>query len=333
MPHPDPFALRDARSAPDAPRSCRRAITGEAGVALPPLVDHHVHLHAHRRATRSPTAASPASSTSAATGRPRAAARRDGYAARRHTPARSSPRRAAIPSGARGRRPAACARSTPMPSTHPGVCRRRRDRGRRAGRVRGIRHQGRPQRGRRAGARRAPPSSAIVAAAREHGLPVVAHVEGDGMTRARDRRGRRRARPHARSPSCSTTPLIARAVGGGQRWISTLDIHRDGSPTRRDGARSTTSRRFRRRGRRRALRHRPRQRRPAARRQPRASSALLIAAGLAGIRLCSTRSPTPGRAPTAPQGVATFVPGAPPADLDDRARLARRRDASSPPRS
>src|SRR5215204_1031436 len=43
MPHLDPVELqrvlgRDARP-------CRRALTCEAGVALPPFVDHHVHLH------------------------------------------------------------------------------------------------------------------------------------------------------------------------------------------------------------------------------------------------------------------------------------------------
>src|SRR5918993_4103994 len=43
MPHPDPVELQRVLG-PDA-RPCRRALTGEAGVALPPLHDHHVHLH------------------------------------------------------------------------------------------------------------------------------------------------------------------------------------------------------------------------------------------------------------------------------------------------
>ncbi|MET0782012.1 MAG: hypothetical protein ABWZ16_10870, partial [Microbacterium sp.] len=43
MPHHDPFALRELLG-PDAVL-CRRALTGDAGVALPPLIDHHVHLH------------------------------------------------------------------------------------------------------------------------------------------------------------------------------------------------------------------------------------------------------------------------------------------------
>ena len=39
----DPFAVRDLLW----PRAvlAHRAITGEHGVSLPPLIDHHVHLH------------------------------------------------------------------------------------------------------------------------------------------------------------------------------------------------------------------------------------------------------------------------------------------------
>ena len=42
MPH-DPDALRELLG-PEA-SLCRRAITGEQGVSLPPFTDHHVHLH------------------------------------------------------------------------------------------------------------------------------------------------------------------------------------------------------------------------------------------------------------------------------------------------
>ena len=43
MPHPDPFELRELLG----PRAAvaRRAMTGEHGVALPPFIDHHVHVH------------------------------------------------------------------------------------------------------------------------------------------------------------------------------------------------------------------------------------------------------------------------------------------------
>ena len=44
MPHHDPVPASSSCSAPDA-SLCRRALSGEAGVALPPLIDHHVHLH------------------------------------------------------------------------------------------------------------------------------------------------------------------------------------------------------------------------------------------------------------------------------------------------
>ncbi len=43
MPHHDPLLLLELLG-PDA-SLCRRALSGEAGVALPPLIDHHVHLH------------------------------------------------------------------------------------------------------------------------------------------------------------------------------------------------------------------------------------------------------------------------------------------------
>ena len=39
----DPDALRELLGADAA--LCRRALTGEQGVSLPPFTDHHVHLH------------------------------------------------------------------------------------------------------------------------------------------------------------------------------------------------------------------------------------------------------------------------------------------------
>ncbi len=43
MLHIDPFAIRELLGPDAAPG--RRAITGEHGVVLPALTDHHVHLH------------------------------------------------------------------------------------------------------------------------------------------------------------------------------------------------------------------------------------------------------------------------------------------------
>src|SRR3954453_5931394 len=43
MPRVDDFAVRGLLGPGAA--LCRRAITGEHGVSLPPFIDHHVHLH------------------------------------------------------------------------------------------------------------------------------------------------------------------------------------------------------------------------------------------------------------------------------------------------
>ena len=101
------------------------------------------------------------------------------------------------------------------------------DRGRRAGVVRSIRHQGRAQR-RRPGRSSTPPRSRpIVARARERGLPVVAHVEGAGMTRLALDAG---VDALAHTPFTEALDADAHRAArsrAGQRWISTLDIHRD----------------------------------------------------------------------------------------------------------
>jgi imidazolonepropionase-like amidohydrolase len=68
--------------------------------------------------------------------------------------------------------------------------------------------------------------AAVVASAHGRGLPVVAHVEGEGMTRLALDAG---VDAMAHTPFTETLDLalIARAARGGQRWISTLDIHQD----------------------------------------------------------------------------------------------------------
>ena len=67
---------------------------------------------------------------------------------------------------------------------------------------------------------------AIVAAAHERGLPVVAHVEGEGMTRLAIDAGID-ALAHTPFTERLDTALIARAVAAGQRWISTLFVAGD----------------------------------------------------------------------------------------------------------
>ena len=68
---------------------------------------------------------------------------------------------------------------------------------------------------------------AIVARAHERGLPVVAHVEGDGMTRLARRRRSRRARPHAVHRAARRR---AHRPGGGERAAMDLDARH---PSRR----------------------------------------------------------------------------------------------------
>ncbi|MET4159940.1 hypothetical protein [Agromyces sp. PvR057] len=64
---------------------------------------------------------------------------------------------------------------------------------------------------------------AIVAAAHARGLPVVAHVEGEGMARLAIDAGVD-ALAHAPFTEQVDDELIARAVALGQRWISTLFV-------------------------------------------------------------------------------------------------------------
>jgi imidazolonepropionase-like amidohydrolase len=74
----------------------------------------------------------------------------------------------------------------------------------------------------------------IVAAARAHGLPVVAHVEGAGMTRLAVDAGVD-VLAHTPFSEALDPSLVARAAASGQHWISTLDIH-TGDPVAADAA-------------------------------------------------------------------------------------------------
>ena len=71
---------------------------------------------------------------------------------------------------------------------------------------------------------------AVVAAAHDRGLPVVAHVEGTGMTRLAVDAGVD-VLAHTPFTEHVDDALIARAVAHGQRWISTLFVTGYGAPS------------------------------------------------------------------------------------------------------
>ena len=230
---------RSASCSAPTPRSCRRAITGEHGVVAPALHRPPRASAPHRRARARPRTASPGVVDLG--GDPVALARRRATASRAwHMPARSSPRPGGYPVGRSWAPPAIAREVSRSVSTHPGVP---------GGAATAVDEQA------SCGASvikvalnaaagpvlDAETLAAIVAAARERGLPVVAHVEGEGMTRlALDagvdalahtpfsecaRRGRR-----SRAPSRSGS-------GGSRRSPSTTAIR-----TRR-ARRASTSRR------------------------------------------------------------------------------------------
>lgn len=305
MAHHDPFALRELLG--DDARLCRRAITLEAGVALPPFVDHHVHLHLiDERALGGRGIAGVVDLG----GDPVELARR---------PLEGMPRLAyagailtspgGYPAG-RSWAPPATVREVSDPSDHPGVA---------GGAATAVDEQAsfgasviKVALNSDAGTvLDAATLSAILTAARGHGLPVVAHAEGSGMARIAIEAGVD-ALAHTPFTELLDPGLITAAVGGGQRWISTLDIHRgdrDGDQTAR-----TNLARFLSAGgvvlygtdlgdddlpvgvNAREL-------------------AALHQAGLQGTDLLDALTDPWPRAERS-QGVATFVPGAPPADVD-----------------
>ncbi|MCD2441239.1 hypothetical protein LQ757_03005 [Agromyces sp. SYSU K20354] len=156
--------------------------------------------------------------------------------------------------------------------------------------------------------------AAVVAAARELDLPVVAHVEGDGMTALAVDAGVD-ALAHTPFTERIDDALIARAVAAGQRWISTLFVAGYGSTTPESERALDNLTRFRAAG-----GHvlygtdlgngeQPLGVNPA-------ELALLIEAGLGASDLISTiTDPWPRRSRA--EGIATFVPGPPPAALDE----------------
>ena len=305
MPHHDPFLLLELLG-PDA-SLCRRALSGEAGVALPPLIDHHVHLHliderhlgAHGIAGVLDLGGDPVTlARRLHAGMPRVA-----YAGAFLT----------APGGypvGRSWAPAAAVREVTDASAHPGVA---------GGAATAVDEQvsfGAAVIKVALNAQAGPlPDAAtldaIIDAAREHGLPVVAHAQGAGTAQIAIDAGID-ALAHTPFTELLDAALIARAVARGQRWISTLDIHRDDAQSRETAAANLTA-------------------------FVRAGGTVLYGtdlgngdlpvgvnareltalhgAGLRGEALLATLTdPWPGVERS--HGVCTFIPGGPPADLD-----------------
>lgn len=216
--HADPFALRELIG-PDA-ALCRRAITGEPGVSLPPFIDHHVHLHLiDERALPEGGIAGVLDLG----GDPVGFARRGGAGMPRVAYAGAI---LTVPGGypsGRGWAPDEIVRVIGNASAHPGVP---------GGAATAVDEQASfgasvIKVALNAGAGPvfdAPTLAAVVTVARRHRLPVVAHVEGDGMTRLAVDAGVD-ALAHTPFTEALDADLITRAATAGQRWISTLGIH------------------------------------------------------------------------------------------------------------
>jgi hypothetical protein len=155
---------------------------------------------------------------------------------------------------------------------------------------------------------------AVIGAAHDRGLPVVAHVEGDGMTRLAIDAGVD-ALAHTPFTERVDDDLIARAVAAGQRWITTLFVTSYGEPSPDRDRALDNLRRFHDAGGRvlygtdlgngdQPLGVNP------------AEVAAIAAAGLdAPALLDAIVDPWPRT--TRVNGISTFVPGPPPATLDD----------------
>jgi hypothetical protein len=202
--------------------ACRKGLTGERGVSLPPFTDHHVHLHLID--DRALTAGGIAAVLDLG-GDPALLAR---------TPRRAVPRRAyagafltapgGYPAG-RSWAPAGTIHEVSSASVHEGEP---------GGAATAVAEQASFGASAIKVALNSPAGpvfdrdtlTAIVTAAHERSLPVVAHVEGEGMPRLALQTGVD-ALAHAPFTEELGPRMIAAAAASGQRWISTLDIHRD----------------------------------------------------------------------------------------------------------
>lgn len=198
----------------------RRALTGEAGTALPAFVDHHVHVHL------TDAAGIPSRGIAAVVdlgGDPVALARRSAGLPRVAFAGAFLTAPGGYPQG-RSWAPEAIVRVVTDPSPHPGVAGGARtavdeqaDAG--AAVIKVALH-----------ADAGPVVSdavlaAIVDASAARGLPVVAHAQGPGQVERAVEAGVA-ALAHTPFDAPVSRRLIARAVAAGQVWISTLDIHR-----------------------------------------------------------------------------------------------------------
>ncbi|MGN6218132.1 MAG: hypothetical protein ACTHNQ_01410 [Microbacterium sp.] len=307
----DPFALRELLG-PDA-ALCRRAITGEHGVSLPPFTDHHVHLHLIDERALAPGGIAAVLDLG---GDPVALAQR---------PADAIPRVAyagaflTAPGGYPAGRPWAppqIVREITDASTHPGVP---------GGAATAVDEQASfgasvikialnsttgpiPD---------ADALAAIVATARERGLPVVAHAEGEGMPQLAAEAG---ADAFAHTPFSGYVgrAFIAHAVAAGQVWISTLAIPDD--PDAAESARVNLAGFAAAGGRVLYGTDLGNGDRPVG-----VIAEEVTALDRAGVRgaalIAAMADPWPAAAP--PSGVTTFVPGDPPTHLDEVAEWLR----------
>lgn len=203
-----------------AARPVRRALTTEAGTALPAFVDHHVHLH-----LIDPTALAARGIAGVVDlgGDPVALARRAAGLPRTAYAGAFLTAPGGYPQG-RSWAPDATVRIVTDASRHPGfdggaqtAVDAQADAG--AAVIKVALH-----------ADAGPVVSddvlaAIVAAAGDRGLPVVAHAQGSGQVERAIAFGVA-ALAHTPFDAPVSRRTLSRAVAAGQIWISTLDIHR-----------------------------------------------------------------------------------------------------------
>lgn len=216
MPSSDTAGLHDLLG-PSA-SSCRRSLTGEPGVALPPFVDHHVHLHL---IDEQRLAAGGVAAVVDLGGDPVSLARRakDLFPRAAYAGAFLTAE-GGYPSG-RVWAPDAIVRTVTNASMHPGVA---------GGAATAVDEQAsfgasliKVSLNATGPVFDAATLDAVVRAAHAHRLPVAAHVEGVGMT-SLALSAQVDVLAHTPFSELLPTDLIARAARS-QMWISTLAIH------------------------------------------------------------------------------------------------------------
>ncbi|WP_194409726.1 hypothetical protein [Microbacterium cremeum] len=305
----DPFRLRALLG--DDAGLCRRAITGEHGVSLPPFIDHHVHLHL---IDESGLAAHGIAGVVDLGGDPLTLARR----ARRGIPLVTYAGAFLTAAGGypvgRSWAPDGIVREISSASQHAGAA---------GGAATAVDEQAsfgasvvKVVLNSVAGPVLDAETLAVIAAtARSRGLPVVAHTEGEGMPQLALDAGAA-ALAHTPFTELVGRKLVAHAVAAGQVWISTLAIHRD-DPEAAENARLNLAGFAAAGGRVLYGTDLGNGELPVGVNADEIEA--LGRAGVTGAALIAAMSdPWPLDAP--PPGVSTFVPGTPPETLDDIAR-------------